>query len=142
MPVNFYFCFLRGASYIAIVQKLIEWNDQLMGAPVGVLIFIACIVLGYVLKIMEFFPNKRIPAAVVVFAVVLFMCAAPERKELAMRIWLVKNFCIGMAIGLLAWLAHAQVLKRIEEKMGWFDDKPPTDGKPLILPKDDGQAKD
>lgn len=94
-----------------------------MGAPVGVLIFMACIVLGYVLKIIKLFPNEKIPAAVVIFAVVLFMFAAPEKKDLVLRIWLVKNFCIGMAIGLLAWLAHNQVLKRIEEKMGWFDSK-------------------
>lgn len=103
------------------MEKLIEFNDKLAGAPVGVLVFFFVIAFGYVLKALRSVPNNLIPLAVICAATVLFMFGAPTKNaDMATRIWLVRNFLIGFAIGFVAWMAHKLVLKRIEKKLGLF----------------------
>lgn len=109
------------------MNTLLQFNEQLNGAPFGVLIFFFVIGCGYVLKSLKRVPNNFIPFAVIVAATLLFMLGAPARGEISLRIWLVRNFLIGFTIGFLAWLAHRLVLKRIERKLGLFAGDDPGD---------------
>ena len=77
------------------------------------------------------------------------LIADPRADDFPIRIWLVKNFLVGVIIAGSAWTFHNRLLKRIEEKIpflkGWLvpdsdtgrwnkaDFKP--DGQPLIPPK-------
>ena len=119
------------------MDKLIAFNDQLAGAPIGVLIFFMCIGLGYAIKSSHRIPNNIIPTCVIVLAIALFMLGAPGQDAgVPMRVWLVRNFCIGTVIGFAAWMSHKFILKRIEKKFGLFvteDDDETT--APLSEPK-------
>ena len=96
------------------MKDLIQLNDQLYGAPSGVLLMFFAIALGYLLKTIPGFNNKWIPLVVVVVGTAGFMLAAPSRPaDMALRIYLVRNFLIGFVIGFAAWTFHAQVLKRL-----------------------------
>lgn len=100
------------------MESLIKINDQLAGAPSGVLLVFFAIALGYLLKAIAAFPNKYIPLVVVAFCTIGFMVIAPARPtDMALRIYLGRNFLIGFIIGFVAWTFHAQILKR------WVDPK-------------------
>ncbi len=107
------------------METLTKFNEQLVGAPVGVLIFLGVIVCGYVLRVLACFPNRFIPAAVILLSAIFFMLLAP-RGELALRIWLGRNFLIGITIGFVAWKTHRNGLSKIEDKIpflkGWLED--------------------
>lgn len=102
------------------METLLKFNEQLNGAPFGVLIFCFVIGCGYVMKSIERIPNNWIPFTVILVATALFMAGAPARGEMSLRVWLVRNFLIGFTIGFMAWLAHRLVLKRIEKRLGIF----------------------
>ena len=103
------------------VEKLIELNDKLAGAPVGVLVFFVSISIGYAVKATKRIPNNIIPTCVIAAAAVLFMLGAPGAEAgTPLRVWLVCNFCVGTVVGLAAWLAHRVVLKRVEKRLGLF----------------------
>lgn len=95
------------------LDKLTHYNDVLMGAPVGVLIFIFCIVASYMLAWMPFINNKSIPAWILLIGIGGFMLAAP-RGTLELRIWLVKNFIFGFIIAGVAWFIHNRRMKKLE----------------------------
>lgn len=100
------------------MNELIKLNDQLWGAPAGVLVAIFAIALGYLLKTLPFFNNRYIPLAVVIICTAGFMLCSPTKDAAtAMRIYLTRNFIIGFIIGVAAWMFHAQILKR------WVDPK-------------------
>jgi hypothetical protein len=112
------------------MTELLKLNDQLMGAPSGVLLAAFAIALGYVLKFSQF-PNNRIPLVIVALCTIGFMLIAPDPGEIKYRIWLVRNFLIGFIIGFAAWTFHAQLLRRfVDPKLFPDDDKPPTEPKP------------
>ena len=96
------------------MDEILKWNEQLIGAPSGVLLAGFAIALGYVLKTIPAFNNKFIPLIVVCFCTVGFMLIAPARPaDMALRIWLARNFIIGFIIGFAAWTLHAQLLRRL-----------------------------
>lgn len=99
------------------MNELVKLNDQLWGAPAGVLVAIFSITLGYVLKATPF-NNHYIPLIVVVVCTAGFMLSAPvQTPDVPLRIYLTRNFMIGFIIGGATWLFHAQILKR------WVDPK-------------------
>lgn len=109
------------------METLLKLNDQLAGAPSGVLLVIFAIALGYLLKTIAAFPNKYIPLVVVVFCTVGFLIIAPARPaDMALRIYLGRNFLIGFIIGFLAWTFHAQILKRWVDPKLFSDNQPPS----------------
>ena len=91
--------------------------QQLGGAPAGLLVMFGCIVLGYCLKMVKRFPNQAIPLAVILFGAVVYPIIADTNNAFTLRVWLVRNVLIGLVIGLLAWMLHNQVIKRIEGKI-------------------------
>lgn len=93
---------------------LIKLNDQLYGCPAGVLVAILAIAAGYLLRGLSFVNNQYIPLIVVCLCTAGFMMAAPTRSaDMALRIYLARNFMIGFIIGFAAWQFHAQILKRL-----------------------------
>ena len=95
------------------MDYIIKLNDQLYGAPIGVLIGFFAIVLGYLLKTIPNFDNRYIPIVVVLSSTIGFMLISPEcPPEIKHRIWQVRNFIIGFIIGFAAWTFHAQILRR------------------------------
>lgn len=97
----------------AYFEKASHYNDMLMGAPIGLLIFAFCIAASYMLHALWFIPNRSIPAWILVIGIVGFMLAAP-RGELPIRIWLVKNFIFGFIIAGVAWFIHNRRMKKLE----------------------------
>lgn len=93
------------------MEKLVEWNNKLIGAPIGFLIFLACIGMGYVIKASHRVSNDWLPLALTLEGITLFMLGGPTwEHEIPLRIWLVRNFCFGLAIGIAAWASHKTVL--------------------------------
>jgi hypothetical protein len=104
------------------LKTAVEWISKLESLPAGLLTIVACIALGYVLKLVPEVPNKRIPLANFIFGSVLYMLLAPyesanslivnEGVPITARI---RAFVIGLILSAAAWVIHAQVLKRIED---------------------------
>jgi hypothetical protein len=100
------------------MNGLLKLNDQLWGAPSGVLVILFAIMLGYLLKTLPFVNNRYIPLTVVVFCTTAFMIIAPAHSpDMAERIYIGRNFIIGAILGFTAWTFHAQILRR------WIDPK-------------------
>lgn len=100
------------------MDTLIKFNDQLIGAPAGVLVMLFACALGYVLKSVAAFPNRWIPAVVVGFTTLVFVLIMPERgADMPGRVYYGRGVIIGFLFGFAAWAFHAQVLKR------WLDPK-------------------
>lgn len=99
-----------------MIEFLIHWNTVLMSAPAGVVVAIYAIVLGYVLKSAEFFPNKRIPVVVVLFTSGWFpivQFCADQVAGVPKAGWRIPlNLMLGFVLGGIAWFFHAQILKR------------------------------
>lgn len=112
----------RMTNTIPYLGKFYEFNAALMGAPVGVLVLLACLALGYAVKLIPVIENRWIPSIVIVGGVLLFPMLSDRGGEL-LRIWLAKTTAMGLVIASLAWLVHNKVLKRLEEKLGWFKDE-------------------
>lgn len=95
-----------------------ELNDQLIGAPAVALVVLGCIAIGYALRLARKFPNDAIPLTVIIAGSALFMLLAPDRTNgMQMRVWLTRNFLIGLILGFLAWRIHARGLKQLEDKI-------------------------
>jgi hypothetical protein len=108
------------------MNTLLQINDQWMNAPAGVVAFALTIAIGYMLKVSNFFPNNRIPAVVIPMASICFtvfqLCA--DLMTNAAHPWLNIPIHIGMGavIGAVAWLFHAQILKRFVDSKFFNDD--------------------
>lgn len=105
------------------LNQLTDLLQKLYGLPAGALVIVGCVVLGYVLRFWKGFPNQAIPVAVILFGGVVFPVIADANNDLTLRVWLVRNLLIGLAIGFIAWIAHNKFLKPIEDK--FFPPDPP-----------------
>lgn len=108
-----------------ILTFVTDTLGKLYGLPGAVLCLIASIGLGWVLKGFKRFPNDAIPAVVVLSACVLNMVLADPRSDtLPLRLWVAKNFTVGLIIGVVAWQLHHRWLRKIEDKIpflkGWL----------------------
>lgn len=102
-------------------QKLAEFNGHLMGAPVGVLLFMAVIGIGYILRVWHKCPNNIIPIVQVFLGLGLWLLVCPgELNSDSLRVWWGRNLLIGIIIPTSAWLTQRAVLKKIEKKFGLF----------------------
>lgn len=119
-----------------LITWLIDLNNQLYGAPSGVLVAAFAVALGYLLKTLPKFNNAYIPFFVVVFCTIIFMLIAPMRAvDVSIRVWLVRNFVIGFIIGFAAWQFHSQILKRFVDPKLWPEEEPPQPPSPPFPPK-------
>lgn len=110
------------------MNYLIQLNSELMNAPAGIIVAMFAISVGYVLKSAAFFPNNRIPLVIVCFTAIVFpvvqVCA--DLMEPTAHPWLhiPLNVLIGVIVGFLAWLFHAQILKRWVDPHFFHENKP------------------
>ena len=92
---------------------------------------------GYVLKLIPSYPNSRIPVAAIGASIVayLILCVPPagvHDSPINLIRYLLATLIIGCMVGMFAWMFHAQLLKRFEEKLPFIGDKlknnntPPT----------------
>ncbi len=117
------------------ISKLIELLNQFYGMPVIAVVFFSAIVFGYLWKCVAWLPNRLIPAAVVLGSGICLVLLSTRTSGESFRIWLVKNFLLGIIVGLLAWLVHNKALKRLEERFGLFEDneKKPQEEKETVI---------
>ena len=108
------------------------WLAPVAQSPMGLLTIALALILGYMLKGVPFIPNYVIPWAVIPCAGWLFArlgnpgLVPPEVVEITLAL-----VGYGIVLGFLAWMLHALLLKRLEEKLGLFapspePPKPPT----------------
>ena len=107
------------------LEQVTDLLGKLYGIPGYVLVFISCIVVGYVFRVVKTFPNSAIPYVAILWGPVFNMVIAdPNADDLPIRIWLVKNFLVGFIIAGGAWAFHNKLLKRVEDKIpflkGWL----------------------
>ena len=117
-------------------DQAIKWSESLMGAPAALLVVLVCIAAGYVLKMIQVFPNRFIPLCVMLIgAAFLMMMTWVAKSEIPV---LTRNFCVGFVLGFIAWMLHRLVLKRIEKKFGLFaSDDTEFREKPAVKPTED-----
>lgn len=104
------------------LKTALAWIQQLETLPAGALTILVCIAIGYILKFVPEFPNARIPLVNLIFAGFYYSFTVPytpanplivpEGTPIAARL---RNFGIGLVLGAVAWIIHAQVLKRVED---------------------------
>ena len=76
----------------------------------------ACIVIGYILRFIRSFPNDGIPVVVVlVGALAMILLAEPRAANMPVRAWVARHIIAGLILGLIAWLSHRLIIKRIED---------------------------
>lgn len=107
---------MNDTNAIPYLGQLERVNDYLTGAPAGILTIVICIVAGWGLKMVKRFPNEAIPLVVLLVGAVWFMLMAPSKAaDMPTRIWLARNFAIGVGLAFIAWAVHKLVLSRIED---------------------------
>ena len=108
------------------MSELIQINDYLKHAPVGVVAMLFAIAIGYILKSAQFFPNRIIPAIVVPATAFIFTLIQFSLHILAAGAhpWehVPLNFTLGFIYGTAAWILHAQLLKRFLDTHFFNDD--------------------
>ncbi len=107
------------------VQTLIDYLNKLYGLPAVVLVAMSCIVVGYMLKFVKKFPNDSIPIAVLTWGA-MFLPLLSDYQPGHMRIQIIRNVFVGFIAAFGAWLVHDKILKRLEDKLGWFADDLPA----------------
>lgn len=118
-----------------MIESLNTWLEQIVtvlsklyGLPGYALVFLFCIVAGYVVKALPNIPNNVIPWMLVGIGPVLNMLIADTRADdFPIRIWIVKNFVIGFLISGAALWFHRKYLKPMEERLGLFQAEPPAE---------------
>jgi hypothetical protein len=103
------------------MNYLLKLNSDLMNAPAGVIVILFAIAIGYVFKMASFFPNKFIPLVIVCITAIIFptvqLCADLSGQAASPWLHLPINGLVGVILGFIAWVFHAQILKR------WVDPK-------------------
>lgn len=112
-------------TIIKELTKIQSWPDVF-------LIFVLVIIMGYLLKAWESFPNKFIPHMVILMGGVLMLLLSDSApKEMNPRVWHVKNCIVGFVIGAIAWGVHNQAISRLEDYVsGFLGGRKQTEDKP------------
>lgn len=108
------------------MNTLLQINESLAHAPAGVIAMLFAIAFGYVLKASALFPNNRIPIVVVPttasFYALIQLCADMIEQKPHAWLYFVFNFVLGFVYGAIAWLLHAQILRRFLDPKLFNDD--------------------
>ena len=108
------------------MNTIVQINDTLAHAPAGVVAMLFAIAFGYVLKSSSFFPNNRIPAVVVPTTALMYaliqLCADMIENKPKAGYYFIFNFMLGFVYGAIAWLLHAQLLRRFLDPKMFNDD--------------------
>ncbi len=120
-------------------EQTFDAVHSLYGLPGYALVLLTCIIVGYIMKIMKWFPNEKIPAVVIAWGIVFNLLSADTRDaSVPVRLYIVKNLLIGMIIGFIAWLIHNRWLSRIENSIPLLKNFLPSTGNTEVFKKDTG----
>lgn len=98
------------------INSLLQGLDKIQGLSAVALVFLSCIVVGYILRFIKSFPNEAIPVVVILWgAIIMLFIADPRASTMPARIWTARNICVGLAIGMVSWLSHKLILSRVED---------------------------
>lgn len=114
----------------ATFQSLAQFLNSLYGLPGVVLSFLVANAIGYLLKMLDIFPNKWIPVPVVLMAILSNIFLRPPPPE-GIPQWqhYVRLGLVGLLVGIAACIFYDKILKQIEERIPWLKDflSSPTD---------------
>lgn len=103
------------------IEEVVEMLNKLQGAPAIVLVALACLCAGWVLRLMKAFPNGGIPLAIILLGAILNPLLSDCRSSaLPLRIWLVRSIVVGAIIGVATWVTHKLIISRLESKIPWL----------------------
>jgi len=102
----------------------------------AVLTLMACLVVGYIAKNLTPLSNRLVPLVVIAAGTVAYMIlsvrpAAAANDFLAQERYYATAAILGSLLGLLTWLYHNQIWKRLQAKLNLGapdDDAPPSGG--------------
>ena len=109
------------------LDKLVQFNDKLLGLPALPFLIVGCIALCYSIKGMPFVGNTWIPFWNFVFGILGYSMLGLLTVNFKAQWYIVlailfKNAVIGMIGSALAWRIHTKVLKPLEKRLGWDSD--------------------
>jgi hypothetical protein len=93
---------------VIYLDKLLEYNNALLGLPVLPLVFVACLVFGYALKAIPIYRNAWIPFGVFTFGILANTVITPLQNFRDFS----RAFLLGMIAGGCAWFAHRKFLRK------------------------------
>ncbi len=97
------------------LNQLLQGLDKVQGLSAVALVFLSCIVVGYILRFIKAFPNDGIPVVVILWgAVAMLFIADPRVSTMEARIWTSRNLFVGLIIGAVAWFTHKILISRLE----------------------------
>lgn len=101
----------------SFIDTVLAWLNALYGMPAIAVVFFSAIAFGYVWKVTPFISNRFIPAVVVLGSGVWLCLLATRQPDVPVRVWLVRHFLLGIFVGLIAWIFHNRILKKIETQI-------------------------
>lgn len=111
-------------------QKAVEVNNALVGAPALVVVFIGCIVFGYVVKAIPFIPNRYIPLCNFAFGIGAYLAMTAGKS-------IMRETILGMIASASAWVVHYKFLRKWIDDRLFSGDDTESDGKNDSVPTSD-----
>ena len=103
------------------LDKLTHALDAAYGLPGTALTLVFCIAVGYFLKMMDWPPNRWIPAIVVPWGMLWNILLRPPPPT-GTLVW--QHYCrliaVGFLIGMSACILYDKVLSQLEDKWPWL----------------------
>lgn len=102
----------------------------------ALLVAVAVIVMGYLLKVLPQVDNRRIPIYVIGASVALYvgLCVWPAGAFVDAATFIrtaLTTMILGAFVGMLAWLFHAQILKRlVDSKLSFLNQENQNNNQP------------
>lgn len=98
------------------LNSILQMLDKVQGLSAVALVFLSCIVVGYVFRFIKAFPNEGIPVVVILWgALAMLVIADPRANNMPARIWTARNLFVGLIIGCVAWFTHKILISRLED---------------------------
>lgn len=123
------------------LDKLIAWNDKLLGLPALPFLVVGCIAFGYFIKGVPFIHDKWVPFSCHAFGILGYMalgCITMNFSAPWMIVFatLFKNGVIGMIASVSSRMIYRSVIKPLERRLGMSDSDPAAFDKSKMKPED------
>ena len=115
------------------VDKLIGYLNQLAGLPADALVVVLCVVVGYLLRAWNYFPNRAIPMMISVLGAIFMLGLSPPPPDGHWRMWIFRNIAVGIILGVIAFISHRYAISRFES---WLAGKVPGLNDSTLFTKD------
>lgn len=100
---------------------ILDFIWSLVQIQPAALVYIAVIVLGYVLKLSPEIDNRTIPRWTIPISAIVYLslCIPPQMAGDGLSIirYMITTLILGCAVGLVAWATHAWGLRYIEDRL-------------------------